>query len=93
MTSTSCTYDALTKNTFTRDGYTFAGWSTTATGSVEYTDGQNVKNLTDEQNGEVTLYAVWTANLYTVVFHKNIGDGTTSSVQFTYDQEELFYYF
>ncbi len=54
------TAQILTANAFTRDGYTFAGWSTTATGAVEYTDGQSVNNLTDSQDGVVTLYAVWT---------------------------------
>ena len=58
-------YDAdttLTKNTFTRDGYTFAGWNTQADGQgTAYADEATVKNLTSENNATVTLYAQWTA--------------------------------
>ena len=58
-------YDAdttLTKNTFTRDGYTFAGWNTQADGQgTAYADGATVKNLTSENSATVTLYAQWTA--------------------------------
>ncbi|MDO1605095.1 InlB B-repeat-containing protein [Lactobacillus sp. YT155] len=49
----------LTTNTFTKENYTFAGWSTTADGKVEYQDGQEVSELTKKNNDTVTLYAVW----------------------------------
>ncbi|MGL5512354.1 MAG: InlB B-repeat-containing protein, partial [Sporomusa sp.] len=54
------TYDVsekLTANNHTRTGYTFAGWSTTAT---EYYDEQEVKNLASGNGDVVTLYAQWT---------------------------------
>ena len=41
--------------------YTFAGWSTTSTGTVKYTDQHNVINLTQIIHGTANLYAVWTA--------------------------------
>lgn len=53
----------------TRPGYTFTGWRSSL-GS--YTDGQTVSNLTNQNNGIVTLTAEWKANNdtpYTVV-HK-----------------------
>ena len=50
----------LSPNCFYRDGYTFAGWATTADGAVVYTDGQEV-TATSEDKGPVTLYAKWTA--------------------------------
>ena len=65
MTDQTFTYDvpqALTENAFTRDGYTFAGWATTASGDVTYADEQEVSNLTAENNATVTLYAVWNEN-------------------------------
>jgi uncharacterized repeat protein (TIGR02543 family) len=66
MSDQSFTYDeaskALTENTFSKEGYTFAGWATSSNGDVEYTDGQSVQNLTSEKNGVVNLYAKWTAN-------------------------------
>lgn len=39
-----------------KPGYTFLGWNST------YTDGQSVNNLTDTDNGKVTLTAQWKAN-------------------------------
>ena len=63
MADQSFTYDvekALTKNAYSRDGYTFNGWNTKKDGSgTAYTDEQVVKNLTTEANGVVTLYAQW----------------------------------
>ena len=50
---------ALTANLFSRDGYVLSGWATTAGGSVAYADGATVSNLSSDQNGSVTLYAVW----------------------------------
>lgn len=39
-----------------KPGYTFLGWNST------YTDGQSVNNLTDTDDGKVTLTAQWKAN-------------------------------
>ena len=64
------TYDtakALSANSFTRDGYTFLGWSKSSTAtSATYTDKQSVKNLTTTNGGYVTLYAVWQKDPVTV---------------------------
>ncbi|MBK8620061.1 MAG: S-layer homology domain-containing protein [Anaerolineales bacterium] len=47
---------ALTSNTFTRSGYTFAGWNTAANGSgTAYANGASYAFTAD-----VTLYAQWT---------------------------------
>lgn len=64
--SSSHTYGtakALTSNGFSRTGYSFAGWATTPTGSVAYSDGQSVTNLSSTQGATVTLYAKWTENM------------------------------
>lgn len=50
----------LDKDTYVRDGYTFIGWSTTATGSVEYTD---EANYTFDGLSDITLYAQWEKNI------------------------------
>lgn len=81
---TYATSKALTSNAFTRTGYTFAGWATTATGAVAYTNGQSVKNLTTTAGGTVNLYAVWTAHTFTVKYNANGGTGTMSDQAFTY---------
>lgn len=55
----------LTANRFTRTGYSFAGWATSASGSVVYNNSQSVSNLTATNNGTVNLYAKWTPNTNT----------------------------
>lgn len=82
MSNSSTTYDTdlvLSKNTFTREGYAFAGWNTSADGSGEsYEDGAIVSNLTSEENGTVTLYAQWEITNRTLGFttevEGNMGD-------------------
>ena len=89
MANESFTYDAakaLTANAFARTGYTYQGWATAAAGSKVYSNGQTVSNLTATANGTVNLYAVWTANPYTVTFNANGGTGAAMPSQsFAYD--------
>ena len=79
--STSPTYyrynswPTIASNGFNRTGYTFAGWSTSSTGSsVDYRPGNSYT-----QNGYPTLYAVWTRITYTITYNSNGGSGTMSS--------------
>lgn len=57
------TATALTANTFTREGYTFQGWATSASGTKVYNDGASV---TLKKN--TILYAVWQVNSHNVTF-------------------------
>jgi uncharacterized repeat protein (TIGR02543 family) len=57
----------LTLNAFQKAGWNFAGWATTQTGVVAYTDGQSYTMGA----ANVTLYAKWTANPFSVAFDKN----------------------
>ena len=77
----------LTANICTRTGYTFAGWNTKADGTgTSYSDKASIKKLTETNGGNVTLYAVWTANTYTVTYNGNGStSGSTSSSSHTYD--------
>lgn len=63
MASSSHTYNTpknLTANSFTKFGYTFIGWSTSATATTPtYTDQQSVNNLTPTNGTTITLYAIW----------------------------------
>ena len=64
--------DALgTLPTATRTGYTFKGWSTSKTGTV------NVSTTT-KVTANVTYYAIWTINSYTWTFDANGGTGDTT---------------
>ncbi len=73
---------ALTANAFTRTGYTFSGWNTDAGGGgTAYAN-----SATYDFSADITLYAQWTAAMYTVTFDAN--GGTTpvpTSKVVTYD--------
>ena len=98
MSNQTFTYDqskSLSSNRFEKKGYTFAGWATSSSGSVVYSNNQSVKNLTSTNNGRVYLYAKWTANSYTLTANANggsisstsgwSGTGTTSTKSVKYD--------
>lgn len=59
---------ALSTTKPTRTGYIFDGWSTANDTTVEYDSGASYT-----ANSSVTLYAVWTANIYTVTYNANGG--------------------
>jgi len=63
----------LRLNTFTRDGYMFAGWATTAIGNVSYTDGDTFVTTQTVAGDTVTLYAKWEPG-FTVTFNADGGD-------------------
>ena len=64
--------EALSVNTFSYSGYTFSGWNTQANGNgTLYADGASYGF-----NSSVTLYAQWTADVYTVTFSSNGGTGS-----------------
>ncbi|MBS4028758.1 MAG: InlB B-repeat-containing protein, partial [Ignavibacteriales bacterium] len=72
---------ALTSNAFTKVGYTFSGWNTSADGSgTAYADGANYSFT-----ASITLYAQWTINSYTVTFDNNTGTGTMSNQSANYN--------
>ena len=55
-----------------RTGYTFAGWFTATSGGSQISASTTV-------SANVTYYAHWTANKYTITFNANGGDGGTST--------------
>lgn len=74
MEDTSATYDVevtLRACTFQNPGKNFVGWATSKTGSVVYGNRATVLNLTDIDGGEVTLYAVWSENIYTITLNSD----------------------
>lgn len=68
----------LPLNTFTRAGYTFIGWSTSANGEAIYTDGATYQMGSEPRT---TLYAVWQANLNTLVIYANNGTEQTKELK------------
>ena len=86
--SMSMRYDEtrnLTRNGFTYTGKTFAGWNTQpGGGGTSYSDGQSVKNLVESNGGEITLYAQWGTNVYTVTFMDGKTGGKISTATANY---------
>ena len=77
----------LSANAFTKDGYSFVGWNTKANGTgTSYIDKQNVNNLTTKNGAEITLYAQWKANTYTITLNSDLATTHgTESIEATYD--------
>ena len=77
MDDVTCIYDgealSLT-NCFTRLGYSVVGWSS-VDGDMVFLVGQEAVNLVSQNDGEITLYAIWTPNQYSVSFDANGGIG------------------
>lgn len=76
MTAQTVTYNvatAISDNTFTREGYSFAGWATSADGEKVYDDKQSVA-FTNSQ----TLYAKWQLNSRNVSFTTSITGATVT---------------
>ena len=70
----------LPANEFTKTGYDFKGWATSANGSVVYGDGAKYTT-----NASATLYAVWEAKVIAVNLNRNGGAGGTSAIYLKYD--------
>ena len=66
----------------TRTGYTFGGWYEDSSFSTPVTYIPAYFNI------DITLYAKWTANTYTVVYDANGGSGSMSDQSFTYDGQQ-----
>ena len=95
MATASFTYGtakSLTANAFTRSGYVFEGWATSASGAKVYSDKQSVLNLTTVVGGTVNLYAVWQEDLGGVQLWENGPYWAECNVGAT-KPEEYGYYF
>lgn len=58
----------LPKNSMTKEGYIFTGWSTEKNGEPIYLDEMDVFNLTTKDNENIILYAMWKIETYNVEF-------------------------
>lgn len=69
----------------TRTGYTFLGWSTTADGAVVYQPGEVYST-----DADITLYAVWQKNTYTVTLPSGAGYTVTPAGMGTVEHGDTF---
>lgn len=80
QTKTHGTTLTLSSTKPTRTGHTFLGWSTSSSAtSASYSAGGSYTS-----NSSATLYAVWSANTYTISYNANGGSGAPSSHSYTY---------
>lgn len=76
----------LNANGFTRTGYEFTGWNTSADGTgTAYADGASIISLTGENGGTAELFAQWELKEYTITY---VLKGGTNNA----DNPEHFYY-
>lgn len=80
----------LSKNLFTKNGYSFEGWKTNSESYIEYLDEEYVINLTNDSE-VVTLMAVWEMEPYWIDYDLNDGnfDGEVYPPEIYYVDEEI----
>jgi len=81
MASIECVFDrlfTLPECTFTKDGYNFIGWTVTGMGLPEFEDKEELMGI--REGNDITLYASWIENEYTVSFYANGGSGEMSEI-------------
>lgn len=79
---------ALAANSFSRTGYTFAGWATSANGSVAYTD-QQLVSLSSTNNDNIPLFAQWTPTQYTITYTSLEGATHNNPTKYTIESETI----
>ena len=67
-----------------KEGYTFEGWYLN-----EDFSGEPINTIAKDRGEDLVLFAKWSENKYTVIFHSNNGTGeSTVSEEFTYTEEK-----
>jgi len=77
----------VTTNGFSRIGHTFLGWARTANAiTAEFNNESYVNvNLSSTQGDTITLFAVWQAITYTIMFNGNGATGTMGNQTVTFN--------
>ena len=92
MSAMTFTYDVeqdLAENTFSADGYEFAGWATQKNGGMVYRDQETILNLTAENEAVITLYAVWNIQNYQIIYIGTEGITNTNPESYNVETETI----
>ena len=87
MAVMDCEYDQaypLPANVFTRDGGTFAGWTTNGASGVVFEDRATISNLSSVANSTNVLRAAWSNIVYRISFGGNGGEGSVPAMDCEY---------
>lgn len=90
MANQELVYDttALNSNEFTKVGYSFVEWNTAPDGTgTSYA--ANATNITSVPGEEVELFAIWSANSYTLSYFANGGEGNSVDQTVVYDTTKI----
>lgn len=82
------TVKVIFTDSITRTGYTFTGWKDAVEGIIYTTDGTDTFII---GTNDITLYAQWTANTYTITYDLNNGswaEGFTAATSYTYGERQ-----
>lgn len=100
MASSSVSYNSnfiTRKNAFSRAGYTFTGWNEKADGTGVawnlnsagvYENGNGANPWKWNYTKNITLYAQWKPNTYTVTYNANGGTGVPSTQSFLFNSQD-----
>lgn len=76
--------ETITLSAATKTGYTFGGWY-----KDEKFSGEKITKIAKGSIiGDITLYAKWNVNTYTVKFNANGGNGEMTDMSFNYNEEK-----
>lgn len=77
----------LTTNAYSKNGYSFGGWTTNNDGTgTSYTNGQSVSNWSSTDGASITIYAKWTQD---ITLDRESGTSGSTSVTATYNSATL----
>ena len=85
ISNINATYDIsyeLPASVFTSIGFKQIGWSLSDDNVVAYLLTSQIKNLANENNAIVTLYAVWAYNTYEIMYNANNGNFASDALAF-----------
>ncbi len=81
----------LTANSFDYGNFRFVGWMLRADGTeAVYTDGEEVENLVNTQNGTITLYALWEMQIWKINYVMPEGAENSEDNPATYNENSVF---
>ena len=90
--STKATYNSnyyLANCGFSKIGYYFTGWGTSANSGAIYQPGDSFREWMNNESGAKTLYAQWSPNKYNIIFNRNGAlEGSMSNQILTYDNKD-----